>query len=95
MIRVLKNASMLGCRGDKSLNLHVQWFSVGYCLCMLMQLLSRYHTAIFALLDVDECLEDNGGCDHFCINTQGSYKCECKQLFILANDKRKCLGKHL
>ena len=28
-------------------------------------------------VDVDECLDGNGGCDHICINTNGSYTCTC------------------
>ncbi|CAD6196234.1 unnamed protein product [Caenorhabditis auriculariae] len=28
--------------------------------------------------DVNECLKENGYCDHTCINTQGSYKCACR-----------------
>ena len=28
-------------------------------------------------VDVDECLDGNGGCDHICNNTNGSYTCAC------------------
>ncbi|XP_063155604.1 matrilin-2 [Candoia aspera] len=30
------------------------------------------------------------GCDHFCINTPGSYICKCKQGYILNSDRRSC-----
>uniref|UniRef100_A0A8D0H2R0 Matrilin 2 n=1 Tax=Sphenodon punctatus TaxID=8508 RepID=A0A8D0H2R0_SPHPU len=30
------------------------------------------------------------GCDHFCINTPGSYVCKCKQGYILNSDQRTC-----
>ncbi|XP_062383392.1 growth arrest-specific protein 6 [Sardina pilchardus] len=33
--------------------------------------------------DVDECSERNGGCDHVCRNTQGSYHCYCHQGYAL------------
>lgn len=34
------------------------------------------------LLDVNECVIENGGCSQICINTYGSYKCICKDGFI-------------
>ncbi|CAL2041939.1 unnamed protein product [Caenorhabditis brenneri] len=33
--------------------------------------------------DINECLKDNGHCDHLCINTQGSYKCACRNGYDL------------
>ena len=44
-------------------------------------------------LDVDECAEDNGGCDHKCHNNVGSFKCACQKGYILMGDKKKCQGK--
>lgn len=44
--------------------------------------------------DVDECQVHNGGCQHRCVNTPGSYFCECKPGFRLHADGRTCLGKH-
>ena len=32
---------------------------------------------MFYFLDVDEC-QDSASCDQLCINTVGSFKCECK-----------------
>jgi len=40
--------------------------------------------------DTNECLADNGGCDHICINTQGSFRCSCNETFILASDNKTC-----
>ena len=37
---------------------------------------------------------DNGGCDQFCENSQGSYKCSCQQPFVLGVDNSTCIGKH-
>ena len=30
------------------------------------------------ILDLNECLIDNGGCLQTCVNTNGSYTCECE-----------------
>ncbi|KAJ7382013.1 hypothetical protein OS493_037656 [Desmophyllum pertusum] len=43
------------------------------------------------LLDINECAVSNGGCSHKCVNTAGSYKCECPdQGLSLSSDGRKC-----
>ncbi|XP_070569387.1 epidermal growth factor-like protein 6 [Ptychodera flava] len=41
-------------------------------------------------IDVNECLTNNGGCDHSCINNHGSYSCVCQVGFILAIDAHNC-----
>ncbi|CAB3409318.1 unnamed protein product [Caenorhabditis bovis] len=33
--------------------------------------------------DVNECLKNNGHCDHICVNTQGSYTCSCRNGYDL------------
>uniref|UniRef100_A0A7N9ATL2 Growth arrest-specific 6 n=1 Tax=Mastacembelus armatus TaxID=205130 RepID=A0A7N9ATL2_9TELE len=38
--------------------------------------------------DVDECRKRNGGCDHECNNTMGSYRCSCHQGYML-------VGRHM
>nr|XP_057945236.1 growth arrest-specific protein 6 [Doryrhamphus excisus] len=45
--------------------------------------------------DVDECSKRNGGCDHDCQNTMGSYHCSCHQGYMLVgrhmcNDVDEC-----
>uniref|UniRef100_I3J523 Growth arrest-specific 6 n=1 Tax=Oreochromis niloticus TaxID=8128 RepID=I3J523_ORENI len=45
--------------------------------------------------DVDECSRRNGGCDHECNNTVGSYHCSCRQGYTLSgrqlcNDLNEC-----
>nr|XP_009935964.1 PREDICTED: multiple epidermal growth factor-like domains protein 6 [Opisthocomus hoazin] len=43
---------------------------------------------------VDECQVHNGGCQHRCVNTLGSYYCECKPGFRLHTDGRTCIAVH-
>ena len=43
--------------------------------------------------DVDECMVDNGECQHNCINTDSSYYCICDAGYELAPDGRRCRGK--
>ena len=40
--------------------------------------------------DIDECAVDNGGCDETCINTNGSYSCQCNSGLKLLSDKKSC-----
>ncbi|XP_020788612.1 dorsal-ventral patterning tolloid-like protein 1 isoform X1 [Boleophthalmus pectinirostris] len=40
--------------------------------------------------DKDECSKDNGGCQHECINTVGSYMCQCRHGFVLHENKHDC-----
>ena len=41
--------------------------------------------------DVNECDMNNGGCDYNCVNTVGSYYCECRDEQILINGTI-CIG---
>ncbi|XP_059351153.1 fibrillin-1-like isoform X4 [Daphnia carinata] len=44
-----------------------------------------------ACLDVDECeAQDQFGCSHLCINTQGSAHCDCPSGWKLSNDGKTC-----
>ncbi|XP_077507273.1 protein tolkin-like isoform X3 [Amblyomma americanum] len=45
--------------------------------------------AIF-LTDKDECAHNNGGCQHICKNTVGSYVCACQNGFVLHSNKHDC-----
>nr|XP_021507855.1 tolloid-like protein 1 [Meriones unguiculatus] len=41
-------------------------------------------------LHKDECSKDNGGCQHECVNTMGSYMCQCRNGFVLHENKHDC-----
>lgn len=47
--------------------------------------------SILCLLDVDECNFNNGGCQHICVNTMGSYECRCKGGFFLSDNQHTCI----
>ncbi|XP_057177472.1 bone morphogenetic protein 1b isoform X1 [Triplophysa rosa] len=40
--------------------------------------------------DVDECSRENGGCQHECVNTFGSYSCQCRSGFVLHSNNHDC-----
>ena len=52
-----------------------------------------YHCSSF--VDIDECQSNNGGCEHACYNTAGSFTCDCRLGFALATDGSGCAGKLL
>ena len=51
------------------------------------------HTYIqtIILTDINEC-ENNSTCDHRCINTIGSFVCECNPGYQLNDDLMTCSG---
>uniref|UniRef100_A0A671M6F4 Multiple EGF-like-domains 6b n=1 Tax=Sinocyclocheilus anshuiensis TaxID=1608454 RepID=A0A671M6F4_9TELE len=48
---------------------------------------------ICSSVDIDECQVHNGGCQHKCVNTRGSYHCQCNAGSRLHVDGRTCIGK--
>ena len=51
----------------------------------------KYYHAYF-LTDVNECEDENGGCEAQCINTEGSYECRCPSGFRLGENRHECEG---
>lgn len=39
---------------------------------------------------MDECAINNGGCQHECKNTPGSYECTCNNGFTLHENRHDC-----
>ncbi|GFY66053.1 epidermal growth factor-like protein 8 [Trichonephila inaurata madagascariensis] len=40
--------------------------------------------------DIDECAKREDNCDHDCINTPGSFRCACKDGYVLQEDGKTC-----
>ncbi|CAH1238323.1 MATN2 [Branchiostoma lanceolatum] len=40
--------------------------------------------------DLDECAINNGGCAHNCTNQRGSYRCECREGYVLDGNNKGC-----
>ena len=47
------------------------------------------------LSDINECENNNGGCDHNCSNLIGSFECSCREGYELDEDKLTCNGEPL
>ena len=50
-----------------------------------------WHCASYCA-DLNECSQDNGGCQPECINSIGSYECRCKPGFKLHHNLKDCVG---
>ena len=46
---------------------------------------------IFSILDINECEDANGGCEHNCTNLEGGYECTCLGELIVDIDGRSCV----
>ena len=44
---------------------------------------------------MNECSDNNGGCEHTCINSEGSYSCSCNSGYSLDSNDRNCSGKYM
>ena len=49
--------------------------------------------SVYFSADVNECADDNGGCEQMCHNILGSYECTCEMGYELNEDGRSCDGK--
>ncbi|XP_071107336.1 uncharacterized protein [Haliotis cracherodii] len=44
----------------------------------------------YTCIDIDECFFRNGMCQHDCINTVGSFRCDCPLGLVLSKDLYRC-----
>ena len=47
---------------------------------------------MFFMTDKNECSISNGGCEHLCENTEGSYQCSCQGDYRLHTNNKDCIG---
>ena len=47
---------------------------------------------ISTVTDVNECLTNNGGCSHQCVNMAGTHRCECPSGYTLHSNKQDCVN---
>ncbi len=45
------------------------------------------------IIDVNECLTNNGGCEHNCTNTDGNFSCSCNTGYSRDSNNLNCTGK--
>lgn len=60
------------------LRFYIMDYTVAPCLRLELMGCSRQEC-----IDINECSKENGGCDHRCINSPGSYNCLCNNGFEL------------
>ena len=48
----------------------------------------------YLIIDIDECRQNISGCNDTCVNTDGSFYCECRNLgYMVGPDELSCVGK--
>ena len=65
-----------------------------YCLCIysVAIILCAYHYPHSDTnVAIDECSSNNGGCDHICTDTAGSFECSCNTGYALTADGLTCM----
>ena len=64
-------------------------------LAMVINMIGFYFKSsykVFITLDIDECTENTDGCGEICINTVGSFMCDCRTGHQLSTNNRTCQG---
>ena len=52
------------------------------------------HKYFFITSDINECENNNGGCDQICLNSAGSYQCDCFEGYMHNKSTNECNGKN-
>ena len=51
-----------------------------------------FFSCVLYVIEIDECV-GNHDCEDTCVNTNGSYVCQCGPGYQLAKNRRNCTGK--
>lgn len=52
--------------------------------------------SFFFNVDIDECKYDKGGCNDTCVDTNGSFYCECNDVgYEVGEDGFSCIGMYI
>ncbi|XP_067945150.1 zinc metalloproteinase nas-14-like [Watersipora subatra] len=68
---------------------------LGNKIALTVQDVTMINTLYAQCKNVDECLEQNGGCDHVCTKHGAWFECSCKDGYSLASDGYSCEGQCL
>lgn len=63
---------------------------LSFALHVLLNSVQKSGFAGVFFTDMDECANNNGGCQHECKNTIGSYQCSCHNGFTLHENGHDC-----
>ena len=66
------------------------WIDYQYLLFSLIEAIYIY----IYISDIDECNITNGGCEHVCMNTQGSHYCVCSNGYYFDSVTNSCQSMH-
>ena len=59
---------------------------------MYINIIINIHEYISIFLDIDECSDGTDDCSQTCLNTDGSFTCECTSGYTLDDDGTSCNG---
>ena len=92
------NATCNNIQGSYTCTCNPGYNGNGFCCAskfylLIISQIQQTQYMVFIFLDIDECLINNGGCQHHCHDSDGSYTCSCSNGYQLNSDGHTCEGK--